>query len=196
MIISSREGQREAGGVADASRRRVSRPLDDNQYLEHGGGFVRTLTLVILAFVAAAALYAKNHVVLSEGSGALSQHQSTSQQRLLGIHHLTLKDGVSPEEFERFIVEEFNPVLSGVFPGVRMMVMKGERGADVGEYLLAYDAQSLYVRDWYWPVAGESSEASTAVMQACGDVCSTVSDKYQSMAETADYTDYVQLIRD
>ena len=157
---------------------------------------MRTFTLVFLAVVAAAALYATSGMARPDGSGAITASQPTSEQRLLGIHHLSLKDGVSPEDFERFIVEEYNPVLSGVFPGVNMMVMKGERGAEEGEFLLVYDAQSLYVRDWYWPTAGESSEASTAVMDACGDACSAVRDRYQSMAETTNYTDYVQLIRD
>jgi hypothetical protein len=173
-------------------------PLDPNgnAHIEYGGGFVRTIILVFLTVVAAAALYATNGMARPDGSGAVTADKPTSEQRLLGVHHLSLKDGVNPEEFERFIIEEFNPVLSGVFPGVHMMVMKGERGAEEGEYLLVYDAQSLYVRDWYWPTPGESSEASTAVMEACGDACSAARDRYQSMAETTLYTDYVQLVHD
>ena len=119
------------------------------------------------------------------------------EQRLLGIHHLSLKDGVNAEDFERFIVEEWNPVYGGLFPGIRMMVVKGEREAEEGEYLLVYDIQSMYVRNWYWPVAGgEGTEAATAIQETCGNTCSDTWDKFYSMAENTGYTDYVELARD
>ena len=104
-------------------------------------------------------------------------------------------DGVTPEDFERFIAEEWNPVFGGLFPGVRMMVVKGERGAEVGGYLFVYDVQSMYVRNWYWPVGGESSEAATALREACGNACGDTWGRFNSMAENTGYTDYAELVR-
>ena len=119
-----------------------------------------------------------------------------SEQRLLGIHHLSLKDGINTDDFDRFIAEGWNAVFGGLFPGVRMMIVKGERGAEEGEYLLVYDIQSMYVRNWYWPVAGEGTEAATAIQETCGNACSDTWDKLDSMAENTGYTDYAQLVRD
>ena len=135
-------------------------------------------------------------VALFDGSGAVTGQDRASEHRLLGIHHLSLKDGVKPEDFERFIVEEWSPVMSGVFPGIHVMVVKGERNAEDGEYLLVYDLQSVSVRDWYWPRSGEGSEAFTAILETCGDACSDASDRFGRMAEVTHWADYVQLARD
>ena len=156
---------------------------------------MRTFTLVFLIVVTAVAVTATSGVTLLEGSGVVTGNER--EQRLLGIHHLSLKDGVNAEDFERFIVEEWNPVYGGLFPGIRMMVVKGEREAEEGEYLLVYDIQSMYVRNWYWPVAGgEGTEAATAIRETCGNACSDTWDKFNSMAENTGYTDYVELVRD
>jgi hypothetical protein len=156
---------------------------------------VRTFTLVFLIVVFAVAVTATSGVALLEGSGVVTG--SEHEQRVLGLHHLSLKDGVTPEDFERFVAEEWSPVFSGLFPGIRIMVAKGDRGAGVGDYLLVYDIQSMYVRKWYWPVAGgEGTEAATALRETCGNACSDAIDKFYSMAENTGYTDYVELVRD
>ncbi len=134
--------------------------------------------------------------VVTAAAVAVTGQDRASEHRLLGIHHLSLKNGVKPEDFERFIVEEWSPVISGVLPGIHLMVVKGERNAEDGEYLLVFDIQSVYVRDWYYPGSGEQSEASTAIMETCGDACSDAWDRFDGMAEVTHWADYVQLARD
>ena len=50
---------------------------------------------------------------------------------VLGIRHVTLKEGVDSDEFERFFVEEYQPVYNERFPGLQFMLLKGDRGQDV-----------------------------------------------------------------
>ncbi len=157
---------------------------------------MKRVVLTGLALVFFSLGSATTRVAQEDGSGAVTGQDRASEHRLLGIHHLSLKDGVKPEDFERFIVEEYSPVMSGVFPGVHLMILKGERNAEDGEYLLVYDVQSVYVRDWYWPTPGEVSEASTAIWETCGDACSDALDRFNGMAEITHYVDYVQLARD
>jgi hypothetical protein len=96
---------------------------------------MRILALAFVIAVTAVAVNATTGVALFDGSGAMTEVDRPGDQRLLGIHHLSLKDGVRPEDFERFVVEEWNPVMSDLIPGDRMLIMKGERNARDGEYL-------------------------------------------------------------
>jgi hypothetical protein len=157
---------------------------------------MRVLTLAIVIAVTAVAVNATTGVALFDGSGATTEADRPSNQRLLGIHHFSLKDGVKPEDFERFIVEKWNPVMSDRFPGIHLMLVKGERNARDGEYLMVYDIQSVYVRDWYWPSSDEQTEASEAIWENCGEACSDVDERFASMAERTRWADYVELVRD
>jgi hypothetical protein len=115
--------------------------------------------------------------------------------KVLGIHYYTLRQGVAPSAFEKFIVNEWEPVISERFPGIKMMIMKGERGSKIGQYVMVYDITSLYVRDFYWPSAGGSTDAANAIIESCGDQCSQLWTRFGEMAERTDWTDYVGLTK-
>ena len=156
---------------------------------------MRVLVPVLVAVVATADVGVKTHVTALGASDPVSQPNPAAEPRMLGIHHLALKDGVRPEDFERFVAEEWSPVIRGRVPGIPIMVFKGERNAKGGDYLLVYDIQSQYVRDWYWPSDSTETEASAAVWEACGDPCNDVWDRLNSMAERTGWADYVELAR-
>jgi hypothetical protein len=156
---------------------------------------MRILTLAFVIAVTAVAVNATTGVAPFDGSGAMIEDDRPGDQRLLGIHYLSLKDGVEPEDFERFIVEEWNPVMSDRFPGIHWMVVKGERNARDGEYLSVFDIQSVNVRDWYFPTP-EASEAWDAIWETCGEACSSLWERFSSMTEETRYADYVEIARD
>jgi hypothetical protein len=106
--------------------------------------------LAVFAVVISVPMGAKAAIAFLDGARNASTGEVAAQPRLLGIHHLSLREGVDAEEFERFIAEEWAPVAGGLFPGIELMVMKGERNAAEGDYVLIYDIQSVYVRDWEW----------------------------------------------
>jgi len=130
----------------------------------------------------------------SEDSTAFSIADDISTGKVLGIHQYTLREGVDPQEFERFVTKEWSPVVSGLFPGVQLMVMKGERGSHIGRYLIVYEISSLYVRNFYWPTPGEQTEAAQAIWKTCGDRCTQVYNRFNELAERVEWTDYVALL--
>ena len=111
---------------------------------------MRIFPLAVLAAITVAAGSVTAAVALADGS-ATTVANRPGNQRLVGIHQWSLNDGVTPEEFERFVAEEWNSGMSNRVPGLRVLVMKGERHASANEYLVVYDFQSVDVRDWYWP---------------------------------------------
>lgn len=78
---------------------------------------------------------------------------------LLGIHHYPVKTGME-EEFERFVMEEWNPN-ARVGDGW-ILVFKADRGRDRNGYALVYIPDSIEIRDRYWPGGQDSEEAIRA----------------------------------
>ncbi|MDH3457879.1 MAG: hypothetical protein OER90_13655 [Gemmatimonadota bacterium] len=86
--------------------------------------------------------------------------------------------------------------MSQLYPGIHLMVVKGERNAREGEYLLVYDIQSMNVRDGYRHSSGVQTAASETIWEKCGQACSDPGDKFDSMAEVTNWADYVEIARD
>ena len=118
---------------------------------------------------------------------------SLQKGKMLGLHHLTLKEGVTPGEFEKFVRDEWEPAVSGFWPGISIMVMKGERNAKPNEYIMAFDIQSKFVRDYWIPEPGKDSEAVAALNDAC-DECDRISEKMRSMTERTFWADFIQVV--
>jgi hypothetical protein len=76
--------------------------------------------------------------------------------KVFGIHMIGLRPRVKAEDFERFMVEEVLP--SGLFPGVRQRLLKGDRGDREGKYLFLFEFESVEVRDRLFPAPDERSE--------------------------------------
>jgi hypothetical protein len=150
--------------------------------------FAPALLVVMIVLLGATAAEA-----FLEASEMEASRHLTLDPRLLGIHHLSLKDGVAPADFERFVIEEWEPLISGVTPGQHLMVMKGERNADAGQYILVYDIQSVYVRDWLVPRPGTPSEALDAIYEACGEPCEAAWQGFSEFVETTTWADWVEL---
>jgi hypothetical protein len=96
-------------------------------------------------------------VDIAHGSDVRAMADWAANQRVMGIRHYTLNEGVTPEEFERFVAEEWNPAMSHRIPGVWVLVMKSERNAEANAYIMVWDIQSADVRQRYWPSPGNSA---------------------------------------
>jgi len=76
--------------------------------------------------------------------------------KVLALHEVELRPGVSAEAFETFFATEIG---SGpIYPGWWAQLLKADRGARAGKYLVLFEIESLEVRDRYFPTAGERSE--------------------------------------
>jgi hypothetical protein len=84
-----------------------------------------------------------------------------------GLHEIELQPGVEPEEYERFFAEEAEEIApSPMVPGWKVHLLKGERGARVGKFLVLLEIESVEARDWYFPNPGEESEEVTRFLNS------------------------------
>lgn len=70
---------------------------------------------------------------------------------VIAYRELHLKEGVKVEEFEKFVTGELTPTFEQNVPGVRAIVMKGERGEKKGVYVLLLIFDSVNTRNFYFP---------------------------------------------
>lgn len=141
--------------------------------------------LILIAFVGGAII---------NTTEVAAQDQYAKDSRTLGVHHFSLLEGVTSADFENFVREEFEPVIKDMFPGIELLIMKGERNAGSGEYILVYDIQSLWIRDYYFPTTSEESDATEAAVAACGVDCSLIWDKFGEMTEITTWADFVEIV--
>lgn len=83
----------------------------------------------------------------------------TGTGEVISVRHLKLKSGINADEFNKWVMEYFNPTWEGLIPGVRSFIAKGDtRGNAIGEYayLIIYD--SLKTRDAYAPEEGKHAD--------------------------------------
>jgi hypothetical protein len=76
--------------------------------------------------------------------------------KVFAVHEMELEPGVEPEEYERFFAEEIAPMAE--LPGWKTRLLKGDRGARTGKYLVLFEIESLEARDRYFPRPREASE--------------------------------------
>jgi hypothetical protein len=68
-----------------------------------------------------------------------------------------------PEDYEWFFAEELAPTLK--LPGWKTHLLRGDRGARSGKYLVLHEGESLDARDRYFPGPGEQSEGFTRFLE-------------------------------
>ncbi len=74
--------------------------------------------------------------------------------KILGLHPLELKPGANEAELRRLVREDIAPLYAQL--GQKMYLMKGDRGAHVGRYVLVIEIESAAERDRVYPyIAGE-----------------------------------------
>ncbi|TFH38562.1 MAG: DUF4440 domain-containing protein [Bacteroidia bacterium] len=110
---------------------------------------------------------------------------------IFGLHHLkiTLKENVSPAEFEKFYTEEYIPEFEKLFPGVKIYLLKGERGANKDKYGGFICFKSLEERNYWIPEPGKMSEKGIETLK----IFQPWQDKADKMftEELISYTDWL-----
>lgn len=89
--------------------------------------------------------------------------------KVLGLHAVELKPGVSEQEFEEFIQRDVLPVYRKV-PGQNVHLLKGDRGERTGKYLVLIELESVERRDHIYPPVGADSGVAEDVQQLLGNV--------------------------
>ena len=65
--------------------------------------------------------------------------------KVFGIHQLELRNDADAAEFERFVRDEYSALPE--LAGWQASIAKGERGENVGKYLLIVEVESLETRN-------------------------------------------------
>ena len=116
--------------------------------------------------------------------------------RLVGIHELELRPGVSPEAFEQFVVPALHAVPRR--EGQALYILKGDRGVRAGKYVFVFDYADVEQRDRDSPGSNQDSEELMAWLEANRD---TVGAFFEQLSRYVlpdsdigiQYTDYVVL---
>ena len=102
-----------------------------------------------------------------------------------------MKPGVKPEEFEKFVHRELTRVLGKDAVGMKMHILRGDRGTRKGRYLLIWEFDSVATRNLYFPREGGS--ASAACQQVWKRMLATMKQFGTYVNESLAYTDYVTI---
>ena len=112
--------------------------------------------------------------------------------KLFGVHQVELKPGVTAEEFEKFVKEEWSSF--DFRPGWNLHHLKGIRGERDGQYLILAEVESVETRDKYLTADGKDSEEAKQFLEAHPENAKWF-EKFHSLASDFNdtYTDYVEL---
>jgi hypothetical protein len=111
--------------------------------------------------------------------------------KVFGIHHLELKPGADAAEFERIVSDEFNALPR--FPGWQLSIVKGERGENVGKYVLLFEIESLETRNRDSPGDGTYSPEGEKWRGTAAPTFDKLSSYLTTPLASGVFTDYVTI---
>jgi hypothetical protein len=116
--------------------------------------------------------------------------------RVFGMHEIELNPGVKEEDFENFFLNEL--ATAPLYQGWSVRLLKGDRGARKGKYLVLIDIESLEARDRFSPAHNQGSGESDQFEEAYTDIWEPLFHKWTmfsptNMVQHPDYTDYLVL---
>ena len=76
--------------------------------------------------------------------------------KVFGMHEMNLEPEQDPEEFERFWRDEVAG--QAELPGWTTHLLKADRGARAGTFLVLFEIESVEARDRFFPAPGVASE--------------------------------------
>lgn len=108
---------------------------------------------------------------------------------VFSMREFELKPGVKAEEFDAFVRKEMAGDIAKDVTGMKMHILKGNRGARKGAYLLVWEFDSVATRDHYFPKEGGWN--NPAFQQASKHMMTAMAKFSSYIRESAVYTDYV-----
>ncbi len=118
--------------------------------------------------------------------------QTLQKGSLIGIHNtsFSLNPDVELKEFVDFQVNKMIPAVEKNFVGVKLFIMKGDRGEEKNGYAFMWYFKSVKERDIYFTAEGELTEKGSAAQEKLSPLIEEMS-KFGSYTTT--HTDWVIL---
>ena len=110
-------------------------------------------------------------------------------RRVIALRQATLKPNVRAEDFERYFADSVAAPMNRHIPGMRAYLLKGERGARVGGYVIVFEFDSLGRRNEYFPTPDTTSARFDQLAKALP--ANGRPDNLGRYVEIDKYTDYV-----
>ena len=129
-------------------------------------------------------------VLLTSAVPIVTMAQATPRvdRRVIALRQATLKPDVRAEDFERYFADSVAAPSNRHIPGMRAYLLKGERGARVGGYVIVFEFDSLGRRNEYFPTPDTTSARFDQLAKA---LPANALDNLGRYAEIDKYTDYV-----
>lgn len=131
-----------------------------------------------------------NRDIWNTNNPAYSDSMTLKSGNLLGFHsfEISLKENVTPEQYEKYYTEEYIPALEENMPGVKLYLLKGDRGEYKGRYGAIIYFKSLEERDYWIPEPGLRSEEGKKAMEALQPYTDKLN---EMMTYKSKYTDWI-----
>jgi len=118
---------------------------------------------------------------------SIANGQTLKQDAVVANWTITLKSGVNADRFENFMAEDYIPAFEKHFTGVKMFLLKGERGVKKDGYLFLLLFTSLEERNSWWPQDGISSDKT----KEAAEKLKTQDDRLNTMVTWDAFTDWI-----
>jgi hypothetical protein len=127
------------------------------------------------------------------GAAALLISAARSEEKapapVLSMREFELKAGVKPTDFEWFVRGEMAGAVAKDVKGMRIKILKGDRGERKGAYILVYEFDSVAARNQFFPREGGMGGAP---FDEAWEHIKPVMGKFKTyVKDLGDYTDYV-----
>jgi hypothetical protein len=110
---------------------------------------------------------------------------------VLSMRAFELKPGVKSAVFEDFVRQQLPAALGPDAAGMKMRILKGDRGERKGAYLLVWQFDSVATRDRYFPREGGGS--SQEFQGAWKQMLAALEKLRPYVKDPNGYTDYVEI---
>lgn len=110
--------------------------------------------------------------------------------KVLSLHGVELCPGVDEHEFQRVVFNELAPFYRSM--GWEIRLLKGDRGARNGKYLLIFEVMSPAARDRLVPTTGQLSEEGRKIFATAGPVWEKIK-TFTTTFLDPEFTDYVMV---
>ena len=129
------------------------------------------------------------------GSSASPERGITEAGEVVAIRYLTLKKETDPGVFEQYVAEEYTPAYQKFVPGVRVLILKADRGKNIGRYIHLYIFDSVNTRDLYFPADKPMSEIGVQVFGPVEEFYSKLEQYVEGSpgSSSDNFTDYVAI---
>ncbi len=110
--------------------------------------------------------------------------------KVLSLHEVELRPDTNEQEFQRVVFDELTPFYRSM--GWEVRLLKGDRGARDGKYLLLFEISSPAERDHWVPTPMNLSEEGNRIFATSGPVWEKI-EKLTLRFMDPEFTDYVMI---